>query len=96
MFRAGVETILGLTRRGPVFSIQPCIPRVWPRFSLSWRFGRTTYAIEVENPERRTRGVAGAALDGEAVDPAAIPLSDDGAVHRVNVVLGAPAAPPSG
>lgn len=27
-------------------------------------------------------------MDGEAVDPAVIPLLDDGATHRVRVVLG--------
>ena len=31
-----------------------------------------------------------AELDGAPADPAAIPLVDDGGVHRVRVVLGAP------
>jgi len=43
----------------------------------------------VDNPERRCRGVASAELDGSPVDPAAIPLTDDGRPRRVHVVLGA-------
>jgi cyclic beta-1,2-glucan synthetase len=42
----------------------------------------------VQNPARRCRGVESADLDGSAVDPSAIPLVDDGGVHRLSVVLG--------
>jgi len=42
----------------------------------------------VANPEHRCGGVALAELDGGATDPAAIPLVDDGATHRVRIVLG--------
>jgi len=47
----------------------------------------------VTNPEHRCRGVAEADLDGAPVDPAAIPLADDGAGHVVRVVLGAGTRP---
>ena len=30
MYRAGVESILGLERHGRTFSVQPCIPSTWP------------------------------------------------------------------
>jgi hypothetical protein len=36
--------------------------------------------------------VAEAELDGGAVDAGAIPLKDDGNVHRVRVVIGEPVA----
>jgi len=45
----------------------------------------------VENPERRNRGVKEAELDGAEVDAGSIPLIDDGTVHRLRVVMGAPA-----
>jgi cyclic beta-1,2-glucan synthetase len=88
MYRAGLESILGLRRRGVTFAIDPCIPSSWPGYSLVWRFGRTRYEVEVANPERRCRGVSSAELDGAAVAPDAIPLIDDGATHRVRVTLG--------
>jgi cyclic beta-1,2-glucan synthetase len=89
MYRAGLESILGLRRRGESFEIDPCIPQAWPGFKLTWRFGATRYAIEVANPERRARGVAEALLDGTPVDPRAIPLKDDGGRHELKVCLGA-------
>ena len=93
MYRAGLESILGLRREGSTFEIDPCIPSSWPGFAIAWRFGRTRYEIDVTNPERRCRGVASAELDGAAVDPRRIPLADDGGTHRVTLVLGAPAPP---
>jgi cyclic beta-1,2-glucan synthetase len=89
MYRVGLEGILGLQRRGAFFTLNPCIPSSWPTYSIEWRFGKAHYTIVVENPERRCRGVASVELDGSPADPAAIPLEDDGRVHRVRVVLGA-------
>jgi cyclic beta-1,2-glucan synthetase len=90
MYRTGLESILGLVRHGPVFSIAPCIPASWPGFRIGWRFGTANYDIRVENPARQNRGVASVTLDGTSVDPAAIPLTDDGATHLVVVVIGTP------
>jgi cyclic beta-1,2-glucan synthetase len=88
MYRAGLESILGLRRRGNAFEVAPCIPAEWPSYAMVWRFGKSRYEITVENPDHRCRGVARVELDGAAVDRHAIPLADDGATHRVRVVLG--------
>ncbi|MHB1328076.1 MAG: hypothetical protein ACYC2K_07740, partial [Gemmatimonadales bacterium] len=90
LYRAGLESILGLTRRGDTFTVNPCIPTAWPEYSISWRHGGTRYEITVVNPERRCRGVTEVRLDGTAVNPLGIPLVDDGGTHRVHVVLGDP------
>ena len=55
---------------------------------MTWRFLESRYEIVVSNPIRRCRGVATATLDGAPVDPAAIPLINDGRTHEVEVVLG--------
>jgi cyclic beta-1,2-glucan synthetase len=88
MYRAGLESILGLRRKGATFEIDPCIPTSWPEYSIVWRFGRTRYDIRVSNPERRCRGIGEAELDGAPVDPLAIPLVDDGQTHWLRLVLG--------
>ena len=88
MYRAGLESILGLKRRGQVFEIDPCIPSTWNEFDISWRAGATRYEIHVANPLRRCRGVAAATLDGEPADPACIPINSDGLAHTVQIVLG--------
>jgi len=89
MYRAGIESILGLRRRGSSFEIDPCIPSSWPEYSIAWRVGRTRYEIAVSNPAGRCRGIGKAELDGVPVAAHAIPLVDDGGTHRVRIVLGA-------
>jgi cyclic beta-1,2-glucan synthetase len=88
MYRAGLESILGLKPHGASFELDPCIPTGWPEYSIVWRFGRSVYEITVANPEHRCRGIAVAELDGVPVDPGAIPLVNDGAAHRLRAVLG--------
>ena len=92
MYRAGLESILGLRRHGASFEIDPCIPASWPSCSIAWRFGATRYELEIANPERCCRGVARALLDGKAVAADDIPLVDDGRRHVLEVVLGQPLA----
>ncbi|MCC7126321.1 MAG: carbohydrate-binding protein [Acidobacteria bacterium] len=88
LYRTGIDSILGLRRRGDTFTVQPCVPASWPAFTITWTIDGTTYRIAVENPEHVWRGVAHASLDGEDVDPSAIPLRPDGGRHEVTVVLG--------
>ncbi len=91
MYRLGLESILGLKRRGQTFAVEPCIPASWERFVMRWRQGRSTYEIVVENPERQNCGIAEAELDGAEVDAGSVPLIDDGRVHKLRVTMGVPA-----
>ena len=88
MYQAAVQALLGLQRRGDTITLDPCIPTVWPQYSLDWTIGATRYRFVVDNPEHRSRGVATATLDGVPVDPRAIPLLDDGSEHTVHLTLG--------
>jgi cellobiose phosphorylase len=95
MLRVGIESILGIRRRGATLSIDPCIPATWPEFRVTWRLGETRYDFHVQNPDRRSRGVVRAELDGAPVDASAIPIRDDGKAHAVAVVLGQGAKEPA-
>ncbi|MBI5836097.1 MAG: hypothetical protein HZB25_02520 [Candidatus Eisenbacteria bacterium] len=95
MYRLGLESILGLKRRGRHFAVQPCIPGSWSGFVVRWRHEKDLYEIHVENPGRRNRGVSEATLDGVRVDHRAIPLSGDGRTHQVRVVMGDPPQGPA-
>ena len=90
MYQAGVEWILGFRLRGTTLLLDPCIPRAWPRYEIDFRYHSAKYEIVVENPLGVCRGVASSELDGLALPggAAAIPLADDGATHKVRVVLG--------
>lgn len=91
MYRAGLESLLGLRRHGDALLLDPCIPRHWPGFKLVYRFGAARYEIEVENPDGVCRGVAEAVLDGVRLRerPLRIPLSSADGVRRLRVRLGA-------
>lgn len=92
MYRAGLESILGFKLRGERLHIDPCIPRWWREFEITYRRGKTTYRIRVENPLAIHRGVATLELDGVPQDVEEIPLADLNAQEArtfvVRVVLG--------
>ena len=90
MYRAGLEWILGFRLRGATLVLDPCVPREWRGYQIVFRYRSARYQIGVENPHGVCRGVTCVELDGEALsgERAQIPLADDGATHRVRVVLG--------
>jgi cyclic beta-1,2-glucan synthetase len=89
LYRAGLEWILGFRVRDTMLSIDPCIPRNWPSYSINFRYHSATYQIRVDNPSAVCRGVASIRVDGQTlVDRTSIPLTDDGALHEVLIVLG--------
>ena len=89
LHRAGLEWILGFRKRGSALRIDPCIPRGWKGFEITYRHGRTLYRITVLNPKGVCRGVSRVSLDGTLLQSEALfPLSDDGREHQVQVVLG--------
>ena len=89
MYRAGVEWILGFRLRGTRLLIDPCIPRAWRGFDVSFRYHSSHYEIEVRNPNDATKGMVGLTLDGvELPSTAEVQLVDDGATHQVQVVMG--------
>jgi len=88
MYRLGVEAILGLRKTGDRLRIEPCIPREWTSYRMTYQYDETVYEIEVENPESVNRGVKAILMDGEAVPEDGVPLLDDGDRHKVRVTLG--------
>ncbi len=90
MYRAGLEWILGFRLQGAALLLDPCVPRAWPRFEIVLRYRSARYEIAVENPHGVSRGVARAEIDGNIVPGGStpIPLLDDGATHKVRIVLG--------
>jgi cyclic beta-1,2-glucan synthetase len=90
MYRAGLEWLLGFRLRGAVLHLDPCIPRAWGRFDITFRYHASRYEIAVENPNGVTRGISSIGVDGIPlrVGGGSVPLVNDGATHRVRVVLG--------
>jgi cyclic beta-1,2-glucan glucanotransferase len=89
MHRVAMEGMLGLKMEGSTLVIDPCIPRGWPGYSARIRHDGALYELSVENPRGAGRGVASVEIDGRKIEGAArIALADDGATHKVRVVLG--------
>jgi cyclic beta-1,2-glucan synthetase len=91
MYRTALEGMLGFNVRAGSLELDPCIPHDWPGFEISFRHRSARYEIVVENPRGVCRGVASVTLDGEAVEESrmmAVALEDDGATHRILVVMG--------
>jgi len=76
--------------RGRILTIDPCIPRGWTGFEITYKYGASRYRIAVDNPRGVNAGVTHATLDGRemAATPCAITLVDDGAYHYGQVTLG--------
>ena len=95
MYRAGIEWILGFHLRGKRLYFDPCIPRAWRRFEISFLYHSSRYEIAVENPQGVARGLLSVELDGAllATNHMYIQLADDGATHHVRVMLGSEILP---
>lgn len=88
MYRSVLEYILGFKLQGDRLRLDPCIPRWWREFELTYRRGDTTYRIKVENPHALSRGIASVTLDGVCQPGDEILISNDGLTHETRVVLG--------
>jgi cellobiose phosphorylase len=85
MYRLGLEAILGVRREGAALQIHPCLPRNWPGYIMTYRFGQTTYQIKVENPALKNQPEQRVFLDGHLQPDSKIPLQDDKGDHQVEI-----------
>ena len=77
MYMTGIEDILGLFIRADGLQINPCIPSKWEGYDITYRryddknVLRQIYRIEVENPEKVSKGVVsiGKFGYGDKVEP---------------------------
>jgi cyclic beta-1,2-glucan synthetase len=91
VYRTALEWLLGFRLQGDTLTLDPCIPRGWPGFEITYRHRSAKYEISVENPLGVCRGILAVKIDGKMVEGSAkslIPLADDGATHQVQIILG--------
>jgi cyclic beta-1,2-glucan synthetase len=88
LYRVALEGILGFRLQGDRLTLDPRIPKAWPRFQISWRYRSARYQIVVQNPHGAERGVESVQMDGQVQADGLIRLVDDGRSHAVVVVLG--------
>lgn len=83
MYRVGLESILGLTKRGDTITFRPSVPRDWPEFTVEYRHGGSVYVIVVREPGALKDGDVEVNVDGRVLDEPALTLRDDGLRHDV-------------
>jgi cyclic beta-1,2-glucan synthetase len=88
LYRVMLESILGFRLRGDRLRVEPCIPRSWTSFTLTYRHRSATYRIHIDNPHGVEHGIAEVVIDGQKCDCKEIALADDGRIHEVRIVLG--------
>ncbi len=88
LYRAGLESILGFTKRGDTLAIDPCFPSAWPEFGIEYQYGQTLYSIRVLNPDGVERGVSSVSVDGVPLE-GPMHLADDGRKREVVVTVSA-------
>ncbi|HUQ45849.1 MAG TPA: glucoamylase family protein [Gemmatimonadaceae bacterium] len=87
-YRVALEGLLGFTKRGDRLTIVPCIPSSWDEVTIDYRFGASTYAITLLNPDGVSTGARLVEVDGVPSADGAIELNDDGGHHVVKVTMG--------
>jgi cyclic beta-1,2-glucan synthetase len=94
LYRVMLESILGFHPRGDRLRVEPCIPKAWKTFTITYRYRSAAYRIAVENPRGIERSVSEVHVDGHKQEGKEIVLRDDGRVHEVRVMLGEPGPKP--
>ncbi|MEO7142958.1 MAG: hypothetical protein ABI165_05580, partial [Bryobacteraceae bacterium] len=83
MYRIWMEEVLGFRLRGSTFTIDPKIPGDWQGFELTYRYRSARYEIVVKRDN--DPGPNTLQVDEQSVE--SVQLADDGAVHRVTLIL---------
>lgn len=82
------QAILGVKPGYDGLTIDPCIPPNWKGFQVERQFRGATYEIHVSNPHGVSKGVSRISVDGQEIEGQTLPIFEDGAHHRVEVVMG--------
>ena len=87
MYKAGIESILGLRKEGNILKILPCIPAEWEEYSIRYKYKQTIYNIEIKNPNHKNTTVEEFYVDGAKTDEKYVRLIDDNDIHNVKVIM---------
>lgn len=86
MYQAGLEYVLGVTRRKDRLYVRPCVPQEWDAFQVTYRYGETTYVIDVDCSQSTNEAFSEWIVDGqERSNLPYLQLVDDGQTHGVQV-----------
>ena len=82
------QYILGIQADFDGLKIDPSIPSAWDGLKATRQFRNATYDIQVSNPNHVNKGIKSVSVDGNAIEGNILPVFNDGATHKVEVVMG--------
>ena len=86
-FYAVVQYILGINPDYDGLEINPCIPNEWPGYKVKRKFRGANLHIDIQNPNKVSKGVKSVTINGKRIDGSKIPILPPGD-HQIKVVLG--------
>jgi cellobiose phosphorylase len=88
LHRVATHWILGIRPQVNGLLVDPSIPSQWTGFRVMRKFRNAVYQIEVQNPDKVSKGVKSVIIDGKAHDNNLLPVFSDGKPHQVKIVMG--------
>ena len=85
MYQLVLESFIGFKRKGNLLYFKPCIPDDWQSVKINYRYMDTSYEIELKKLQGNKQGKL--IVDGRAQANTSLNLINDGATHRVELLL---------
>jgi len=82
------QSILGIKPHYKGLQIDPCIPKSWPKYSVTRNYRGVVYNIDIINAEHVSRGIKSITVDGTPIDGNILPMFVTGSEHAVVVNMG--------
>lgn len=87
-YKAGIEYILGLKKRGSKLYIKPSISKEWKEYRVRYKYKNSIYDITVKNPEGLENSQKQEIfINNKKIETNFINLIDDGKRYEVLAVL---------
>ena len=84
---AGLEYILGITKKANTLTINPCVPKEWSEIKIEYIFQDTVYKITIKNPKQKSNGYDSISLDNNFIQENKIQLQNDKKEHHIEIVM---------
>lgn len=88
LHRVATHWILGIRPQADGLLVDPSIPADWPGYTVTRKFRKALYQIQVKNPKHVNKGVKSLMVDGKVIQGQVIPDFSDGQQHTVEVIMG--------
>jgi cyclic beta-1,2-glucan synthetase len=88
MYRVTIESLLGIKREGTALRIDPCVPRHWHQYRVTYRIEGAEYVIEVDNTVGSGTDLVSVSVDGVRAEDGTVRLEEGSGRHAVQVRLG--------